>query len=43
MVHSMGKDIRGLPTVCDMGGLSNDMMREVREEQVDQKHLNIYE
>jgi hypothetical protein len=48
MVHSMGKDIRdyGLPPICDMGGLSNDNMREVREEQnvsIDQEHLISYE
>ena len=48
MVHSMGKDIRdyGLPPICDEGQSSNDMMKEVREEQnvsIYQKHLDIYE
>ena len=48
MVHSMGKDIRdyGLPPICDVGRSSNDMMKEVREEQniaIDQEHLDIYE
>ena len=48
MVHSMGKDIRdyGLPPICDEGQSSNDMMKEVREEQnvsIDQEHLDIYE
>jgi hypothetical protein len=48
MVHSMGKDMRdyGLPPICDLGGFSIDMMREVREEHnmsIDQEHINIYE
>jgi ATP-dependent DNA helicase PIF1 len=47
MVHSMGNDIRdyGLPPICDEGRSSNDMMKEVREEQnvyIDQEHLDIY-
>jgi hypothetical protein len=35
MVHSMGKDIRdyGLPPICDECRSSNDMMKEIREEQ----------
>ena len=35
-----------LRDICDMGRLSNDMMRDVREEQdvsIDQEHLIIYE
>ena len=48
MVHSIGKDTRdyGLPPICDEGRSSNNMMKEVREEQnisIDQEHLDIYE
>jgi hypothetical protein len=48
MIHLMGKDIRdySLPPVCDVSGSSNDIKKEVREEQnvsIDQEHLDIYE
>jgi lysophospholipid acyltransferase (LPLAT)-like uncharacterized protein len=47
MVHSMGKDIKdyGLPPISDEGQSSNDMIKEVMEEQnicIDQEHLDIY-
>jgi hypothetical protein len=48
MLHSMGKDIKdyGLPSICDVGDSSIDMMKEVREEQsvsIDQDHLDIFD
>ncbi|XP_066316557.1 uncharacterized protein [Miscanthus floridulus] len=48
IVHSMRKDIRdyGFPPICHEGQISNDMMKEVREEHnvsIDKEHLDIYE